>query len=103
MGTVHRWVTTRRLKTTSEALKRAERDLRVEREQVQSYRDDAADAQGAALGGNASDRDEAFRAGRHLDAARARVNSLELVATELRAKQDRLLDKFGNNPGGGSW
>ncbi len=106
VGIVNRWVSTRQLKITSAALRRAEAELRVEREQGLSYTDDAADAHGASLGGTAADRDEAFRAQRHLDGSRRRVSDLESSVDELRAKQDRLLDRMGNQTGngaGGSW
>ncbi len=103
VGLVNRLVTTRQLKNTSTALRRAEAELRVEREQGLSFTDDAADAHGASLGGNAADRDEAFRAQRHLDGSKQRVANLESTVTELRAKQDRLLDRMGNEAGGGSW
>lgn len=111
MGIVNRWVSTRQLKSTSAALRRAEAELRVEREQGLSYTDDAADAHGASLGGTAADRDEAFRAQRHLDGSRRRVSDLQSSVDELRAKQDRLLDRMGNqtdsnqtgNGAGGSW
>ena len=55
VGIVNRWVSTRQLKITSAALRRAEAELRVEREQGLSYTDDAADAHGASLGGTAAE------------------------------------------------
>ncbi len=103
VGLVNRLVTTRQLKSTSTALKRAEAELRVEREQGLSFTDDAADAHGASLAGNAADRDEAFRAQRHLDGSKQRVAKLDSTVSELRTKQDRLLDRMGNEAGGGSW
>jgi uncharacterized protein YceH (UPF0502 family) len=102
MGIVDRWVTTRQLKQTSTALKRAEEALRIERAQGQSLVDDAADAAGAALDGNAAQRDEAFHAQRHLDRSKQRVADLERSVATLREKQDTLLDRMGNGAGG-SW
>jgi hypothetical protein len=92
-----RWVVTRQLKQTSAGLKRAEHDLRFEKEQVLSFGDDAADAQGEHLTvGSAATRDEAFRANRHLEKSQSRISELSSLVTKLRARQDQLLDRMGS-------
>jgi hypothetical protein len=97
VGSLGRWLTTRQLKQTSAALKRAEAELRIEREQVLSFTDDAADAEGDHLTvGNAATRDEAFRANRHLEKSRGRIADLSKTVNDLRTKQDELLDRLGS-------
>lgn len=97
VGALNNWMVTRQLKQVSTALKRAEHELHIEREQALSYLDDAADAHGEHLTiGNAATRDEAFRASKHSDKASARVNELAATVTKLRLRQDELLDKLGS-------
>jgi hypothetical protein len=97
VNAMSRWVVTRQLKQTSVSLKRAENDLRIEKEQVHSFDDDAADAQGEYLTvGNAATRDEAFRANRHLEKSQSRVTELSSLVVKLRERQDQLLDRLGS-------
>jgi hypothetical protein len=97
VGSLSRWNINRQLKSTTAALKHAEGELRIEREQLLSYRDDAADAVSySVFDGNAADRDEAFRAQRHLERSGGSVQKLETRITELRLEQDRLLDRLSS-------
>jgi hypothetical protein len=96
VASLDHWLVTRRLKKTSVALKRAEAELRIEREQHLSFADDAADAAGEHLTvDNAASRDEAFRASRHAEKSANRINELSVTVTKLRTQQDDLLDRLG--------
>jgi hypothetical protein len=97
VGLLARRLVTRQLKQVSASLKRAEADLRIEREQIVSYEDGVAEAEGEHLTiGNGATRDESFRANRALSGAKGRVTELEQRVRDLRTKQDNLLDQLGN-------
>ncbi len=97
VGSLARWMITRQLKQVSTQLKRAEGDLRIEREQVLAFTHDAADAEGEHLTiGNGATRDEAFRANQHLQKSQSRIIELDESVAKLRIKQDELLDRLGS-------
>jgi hypothetical protein len=96
VGVLARRLVTRQLKQVSSSLKRAEADLRIEREQIVSYEEGVAEAEGEHLTiGNGATRDESFRANRALTDAQRRVTELHDRVSKLRSKQDELLDRLG--------